>query len=390
LHELELDRSEIEIIVVDNASRDGTADAAATLADVVLRRTSNAGSCAKAWGVDVARGTYIVFLDDDSFPRRGSISRMVSYFEDDPHLGAVGFTIHLPNGRRESSALPGVGVGCGIGFRTAALRDAGGLDRTFFMQAEEYDLTFRLAAAGWVARVFDDLHVDHLKTPVARRSDRITYFDIRNNLRVIARHMPQPWAAEYRADWTQRYAWLAERDGHMDAFRSGRRDGTWRAALERWTHATRRLSPDGFESFFRLAELAGRFRTLRDQGVRRITGADLGKNIYAYFRAAQLAGIHITAIGDDRFAQSQRLYRGIPVVSLTNALESPGDAVVVMNMAPSHADETRRRVLGLTSTPVYDWYGEAAEKHISGPPEAVSAIGNRIDYPCQVTPLSVR
>jgi putative ABC transport system substrate-binding protein len=46
-------------------------------------------------------------------------------------------------------ALPGVFVGCGVGLRAEAYAESGGLDRTFFMQAEEYDLSFRLAVAGW-------------------------------------------------------------------------------------------------------------------------------------------------------------------------------------------------------------------------------------------------
>ena len=50
------------------------------------------------------------------------------------------------------------------------VREVGGLDRTFFMQAEEYDLSFRLLAAGGKVEIFGDLAVDHWKTPQARRS----------------------------------------------------------------------------------------------------------------------------------------------------------------------------------------------------------------------------
>ena len=388
---LELEPHDVEIIVVDNASSDQTADAAETLADVVIRRRKNSGSCAKAWGVDVARGRYVVFLDDDSFPRRGSISAMLAHFEQDERLGAAGFTVHLPDGRCECSALPGVGVGCGVGFRTQALRAAGGLDRTFFMQAEEYDLSFRLVSAGWTVRVFDDLHVDHLKTPVARRSQRTTYLDIRNNLRVIARHLPAPLAAEYRADWRQRYEWLADHDGHLAAFRRGRRAGAWLAAIERWTHAGRRLSGMGVEFFFRLNELARRFQTLREQGVKRIVGADLGKNIYAFHRAAGIAGVEIAAIGDDRFAAAGRTYRGVPMVPLAEALRTPGDAVVVMNMAAAQAQETALRVLSISALPVHHWYGASPFGLLAMTTHPQKSIGaGSFPYPCEVPPLAVR
>ena len=46
----ELPRSQYEIIVVDNASTDGTPDAVAPLVDRLIRLDENAGSCAKADG----------------------------------------------------------------------------------------------------------------------------------------------------------------------------------------------------------------------------------------------------------------------------------------------------------------------------------------------------
>ena len=61
---------------------------------------------------------------------------MIEHFEADPRLGAAGFTVHLPDGRLEGGALPGVFLGCGVGFRAEALRGAGGLDPSLFMQAE--------------------------------------------------------------------------------------------------------------------------------------------------------------------------------------------------------------------------------------------------------------
>ena len=166
--------SPFEVIVVDNASTDGTAQAVRTQFPTVtlLAEAQNLGSCAKALGVDRAAGRFVVFLDDDSYPRPGTIDRMIEHFEADPQLAAAGFRVHLPDGREECSAFPDVFIGCGVGFRASALSEVGGLDRALFMQAEEYDLSFRLINAGYQVRTFDDLHVDHLKTPCARRSNR--------------------------------------------------------------------------------------------------------------------------------------------------------------------------------------------------------------------------
>src|SRR5262245_22041049 len=118
-----LARHDFELIAVDNASTDGTAEALRDRGDVSLSPLAkNLGSCAKALGVDLARGSLVVFLDDDSYPRPGSIERMIDHFDSDPRLAAAGFTVHLPDGSQECSALPHVFVGCGVGFRAAALR----------------------------------------------------------------------------------------------------------------------------------------------------------------------------------------------------------------------------------------------------------------------------
>ena len=154
-------RDLFEIIVVDNASTDGTRNLAMAVADEVVPLDTNEGSCAKAYGLECARGEYVVFLDDDSHPLEGSISKMVAHFRADRRLGAAGFEVILPDGQREGAALPGVFVGCGVGLRLEALRDVAGLDKRFFMPAEEYDLSFRLVAAGWKIAVFPDLAVRH-------------------------------------------------------------------------------------------------------------------------------------------------------------------------------------------------------------------------------------
>jgi hypothetical protein len=250
-------------------------------------------------------------------------------------------------------------VGCGVGFRAEALHDVGGLDRSFFMQAEEYDLSFRLVVAEWRVEVFEDLHVEHLKTNRARRSDRTTYYDVRNNLRVVARYLPSPYDRIYREDWTQRYGWLAEREDHTGAYVRGRRAGRRRALWERWTHRRHRFSPSTFEHFFQWDEIERRMGGLRELGVNRVLFADLGKNVYAFYRAARRMGVEVVAIADDRFSAPQRCYRGVPVVPLEDALRRDFDAIVVSNTSAVHAAATRERFHAQTHRPVFDWFGSS-------------------------------
>ncbi|MCP4245715.1 MAG: glycosyltransferase [bacterium] len=349
---------DFEIIVVDNASTDGTAEAVRTQfpAVTLLAEAQNLGSCAKALGVDRAAGRYVVFLDDDSYPRYGSIDRMIEHFEADGRLAAAGFRVHLPDGREECSALPNVFVGCGVGFRADALAEVGGLDRTFFMQAEEYDLSFKLINAGWKVQTFADLHVEHLKTPRARRSGRTVFYDTRNNLILADRYLPEPYRTEYRQDWLQRYAWLAAGDRRFAALTCGAVAGTWRGLWDRAAYTQRRLNGPAFEALFRMQFVGDHMQRVKDAGATRIALADLGKNVLAFYRAAEATGLTVTAIGDDRFAATGRRYRGLPVVTVEDALRTCPEAVVVANTSPVHAAATRRRLAARFHGPVHCWF----------------------------------
>lgn len=349
-----------EVIVIDNASADGTA---AAIRDrfpcvSVIARTDNRGSCAKSFGVKRARGEFTVFLDDDSWPDAASMDRMIRRFESEPSLAAAGFTVHLPDGRRECAALPDVFVGCGVGLRTDALRDVGGLDPGLFMQAEEYDLAFRLVGAGWRIRTFGDLHVAHQKTTHARISARTMYYDTRNNLMLADRHLPDPYRPVYLQDWRQRYGWLAESNGHRRAHWRGRWAATVRRPSERIRFAGKRLSPDALESLFRWREVNARMARLFDDGVRRMVLADLGKNIYPFHRAAMKTGLSILAIADDQFYQPRRTYRGTPLIPTAEIASLRPDAIVIANMAPVHAAATQRRLTPLLDRPIHLWFDE--------------------------------
>lgn len=156
LHSAWPETEELEILVVDNASGDGTARAVEEHFPEVrlFANERNLGACAKNIALAEARGQYVVFLDDDSYPASDALQRMLWHFQDNPELGAAIFTITLPDGSRECSAYPNVFIGCGTGFRRAALEQVGGLPDDFFMQAEEYDLSLRLLDAGWDIRSF--------------------------------------------------------------------------------------------------------------------------------------------------------------------------------------------------------------------------------------------
>ncbi len=350
---------EYEILVVDNRSTDGTAELVQRHVPgarlIALER--NRGSCAKGLAVPHARGEFVVFLDDDSYPLAGSIPNMVRHFEQDSSLGAAGFVVRLPDGTRECSALPNVFVGCGVGFRRAVLNAVGGLDVSYFMQAEEYDLSFRLIQAGYGVRTFENLHVMHLKSPAARSGRQKVFYDTRNNLALAATYLPAPWHREYLRDWRQRYGWLARRADANREFQDGCVLGLARGYYRRWTKPQLRLRDETTRHIFGIDLIERAMARLAGQRCAHILLADLGKNIFPYYRAATMSGLRIVAIMDDRFAGDGRRYRGIPIVHRARGLRLGANAVVVSNSSPIHARITELELRAKTDLPVYRWYG---------------------------------
>jgi hypothetical protein len=347
-----------QTIVVDNASTDGTADAVAEQfpSVLVLRQSSNRGACAKNVGLAHATGRYVVFLDDDSFPAIGSIRRMIECFQADPDLGAAVFDVILPDGSHECSAYPKVFIGCGTGFRREALREVGGLPDDFFMQAEEYDLSLRLLDAGWDIRRIDDLQVMHQKTPSSRVPTRTTRLDVRNNLTIITRYFPRQWMWLFALDWMRRYRWIANDKGwrHRIAFWRGVVEGAVRSIKPEHRRA---VSLTVFERFAMVREIRRHMeQAIQTGGYRSIALIDVGKNILPYWMAAKACGVEVVAVADNRLARAGRRYRGVPVVSDTDAMQIDFDAAFVANVSPVQAAIRREQWRRLGRCPVIDLF----------------------------------
>src|SRR5690606_8893372 len=84
----------------------------------------------------------------------------------------------------------------------------------FFRQAEEYDLIFRMLAAGWDVTRLEDLVYRHEKVTASRSPALIQHMDLRNNLILVDRYLPRDLRRVYRSDWLRRYAALAMHDGN--------------------------------------------------------------------------------------------------------------------------------------------------------------------------------
>jgi GT2 family glycosyltransferase len=328
-----------ETIVVDNASTDGSADAVAAMFPEVqlIRQKRNTGACAKNAGIAQCSGEFVIFLDDDSYPTVGSVRRMVDHFLADPELGAAIFDVTLPDGTHESSAYPSVVIGCGTGVRRSALRQVGGLPSDFFMQAEEYDLSLRLLDARWTIRRFSDLHVRHLKTSTSRVPTRTTRLDMRNNLLVATRRLPRHWVWPYAMDWAQRYWWMASSKGkaHQLAALRGVVEGISRSLIP---GKRQPIGLAAFETFAMTTQIRRRMDHARyTHHLQSVVLIDVGKNLLAFYLAAQAAGLRVIAIADNKLAAPRRRYRGVPVVTDDDAARMLFDAAILTNIAPAQS-----------------------------------------------------
>ena len=93
-----------ELIVVDDASTDGSAEIAAGHADLVIRLTGapRGPAYARNRGFEVARGTLVAFVDSDVLVHPHAIVRMIEEIHRDPAVGAV---IGTYDDRRTSGRL---------------------------------------------------------------------------------------------------------------------------------------------------------------------------------------------------------------------------------------------------------------------------------------------
>jgi GT2 family glycosyltransferase len=163
----------VEVIVVDNASRDGSADmvAASWPSAVLVRSDINLGfAAANNLAFARATGRYVVLLNSDAFLATGVLPGIVARMDREPHVGLAGVRLvgrdgsWQPSARMFPSMLNDLLSLSGLSVRYRESKFFGRMDRTWADPGVE-------AEVDWVPGAFGIIRRDVL--------EQVGYFDER-------------------------------------------------------------------------------------------------------------------------------------------------------------------------------------------------------------------
>jgi hypothetical protein len=206
---------DLRLLVHDNASADGTAEAIAdALPDAVVERCADNLGFAGGVNCLLARSDapWFVTLNSDAWPDDGAIGRMVATAEADPKVAAVAPLVLRPDDALEHTIHPFPSAhlslqmaahgpvaqdhavarpidwahGAALLFRRSVVDEIGGLDGRLFMYAEDFEWCWRAAQRGWLVWFEPGAVIRHVGNASAVQSygNRRLAAQWRNNYRV--------------------------------------------------------------------------------------------------------------------------------------------------------------------------------------------------------------
>ncbi|HTT86123.1 MAG TPA: glycosyltransferase family 2 protein [Acidimicrobiales bacterium] len=237
-----------EVVVVDNASTDGTAGLVVTRHPEarLVRSTRRQGFAANCnFGAAVARGRTLVFLNPDTKVTPGAVRRLVDVLASRPDVAVAGPRLVYPDGSAQASArrfptasatlvrrtplrwvlrhsaverrhlmlddpglaAPGPGddagegpltvdwvLGAAVAIRTDVYRALGGMDDGYRLYCEDIDLCWRAWDAGFSVAYVPDAVVEHRLSELTRRRflTRATVWHGRGMARFVIRNGLRP------------------------------------------------------------------------------------------------------------------------------------------------------------------------------------------------------
>jgi len=335
-----LSEQDWEILVVDNGSSDGTAEAISRNRRVkVISLAENEGVPARNLALVHARGKYIAFLGDDVRPIGRAIPQAVAYLARHHKTAAISGRVILPDGSADAPALPAVLMGGATVVRKSVLDAVGGFASEFFHQAADYELSFRIWRAGHRIERFEDLQFARESLLDHRPSELACRMNLRNNLILCERYLPHPIRQAYRGDWIRRYGLLALREKDGTTARSALKEARVWARREAAV-GRKPLDANAIESIFQIeAQRVAVTHWAQSNRVRRVCVADWGKNLFATWLACKAANVSIEAILENGPEFEQASYRRVPVIPDKAADGRSFDGVLISTINPARVDE---------------------------------------------------
>jgi GT2 family glycosyltransferase len=233
-----------EVIVIDNASGDGTAEfVAATFPDVrIVALEENAGCAGRNHGVNAARGDIVVTIDNDvCFDTDFELGKIAAAFEKASEVSCVVFKVlRADNGRLhirdwchprdyrqfadeafETCFIP---EGASA-FRREEFLARGGYWERLWIGCEGWDLALRMLDAGASIWYRPEIRVRHSMSEETRGTGRNFYFYTRNYILIAARDYYGWRRVSYLAYHLAMMLWHSWRSNALGKFAAGLRDG---------------------------------------------------------------------------------------------------------------------------------------------------------------------
>ncbi len=213
---------EAEVVVVDNASKDGSMEYLPPLFPAVrfMHNEANLGFAkANNQALAVCRGEFVLFLNPDTLIAEDSLDKCLDYMNRNPQAGALGVRMldgrgrFLPESKRSfpsplvsffkltglAALFPRSGIfnryalgnldqhdnhkvevlaGAFMLVRRELLLQLNGFDETYFLYGEDIDLSFRMRNAGYENHYFAETSIIHFKGESSGNKEliRVKYF----------------------------------------------------------------------------------------------------------------------------------------------------------------------------------------------------------------------
>ena len=211
---------DLEVIVVDNGSSDGsTAMVKEEFGDVILIESSENLGFAKANNIAIkqSKGKYVLLLNPDTILVEDCLEKCLAYMNNNQSIGALGCKVVMPDGKldlacRRSFPTPEVSfyrmiglsklypdnkrfaqynltyldenetyevdsiVGAFMLIRREVIEQVGILDEEYFMYGEDIDWCYRIKQAGWKVVYYHEAEIVHYKgASGGKRNPRTIY-----------------------------------------------------------------------------------------------------------------------------------------------------------------------------------------------------------------------